>query len=968
MTINSSGHRLWRVVSLLAALALVGTPGLAADPSVFHSVVVRGQSPYESYPSYYTPGQATFAPAPSPWITVSQPVGGPAPAYNSPTQTAQAPADPFAQPTFGVDPSFGGMPGGYDPMMQNYFSDSPAIWQPYASMQGNFGNERVMGIGQLMMPIYQDGQSLIFADIRGRFDDQDSWEGNFGLALRQLVDPNWFYGIYGFYDYKHTQFGNDFQQGTVGIEAMSVQYEARLNGYLPESGAKTANGASTTEFSGGTIFVNGGVERAYYGVDGEVGALLYEEWGGNLEFRGFVGGYWFDSSGANTKSVAGPKGRLEMRLYDTPWFGPESRLTLGVEVQNDSVRDFQVAGIVRLEVPLGFFQGGRKLSRIERRMLDRIVRDDDVITVASQGNREIGIDSLTNKPLVNVTQVDATTANIQNALNTAGMNSIVIANGAAGGITTNAALNLQHGQIFRGAGFQVIGSETGALATFGSRPTINNTNNAANTVVLANQSTVADLNLTGGSSGIQSGAALTGLLISGNTVTRSASDAFQLSSLDATSIVQNNTAQSAGRDANGAITNTSADGFEFNGTNAATVRGNSAINSGDSGFDVSTLTGVFDGNTATGNGGAGSAEGVGYLFTTLAATGVVSNNVANQNFNGGFRVSNAIPNGGIVTGNIANNNGRNAAGTIVTAAADGFQFTGALSGTVSNNSASFNADRGFEFTQNVAATGRVTGNSATQNFGRGFHFQSTLDAGSLVSGNTARGNGFNLNGAANPAGIDGFVFNGNVSGLISNNVSEGNQQAGYFIENLQAAGTVSGNTATNNPLAGFFFNTGVAGTVSGNTATGSAATNYGFDFVNGAANLAATARVTGNTSSFNDGGFAFNNIAAGALINGNTARGNGFTANGAPIAGSISGNGFEFFQPNLGIVTGNFALANANNGFSGPGDNNFNNAAGATFSNNTANTNGDRGFRGVNAGTAANNTGTGNTGGGNTFP
>ena len=49
-----------------------------------------------------------------------------------------------------------------------------------------------------MMPLYQDGQSLFFADIRGRWDDSSNSEGNFGLALRTMIDPTWFVGAYGF--------------------------------------------------------------------------------------------------------------------------------------------------------------------------------------------------------------------------------------------------------------------------------------------------------------------------------------------------------------------------------------------------------------------------------------------------------------------------------------------------------------------------------------------------------------------------------------------------------------------------------------------------------------------------------------------------------------------------------------------------------------------------------------------------
>lgn len=963
---------------MLAAI----TSGEAQEGNEF--ATIRGQSPspyFDWFAPVSLPAESIpFRTVPSPWIMASQEMASP--------QVAQVPADPFGQPQpYGV-------PMGGDPGLGGAFIDTPAIWQPYVAAQGNFGNKNNQGIGQLMMPLYQDGQSLLFADIRGRWDDQSNTEGNFGLALRKLVDPNWFFGVYGFYDYRRTQYGNTFNQGTLGIEAMSVRYEARLNGYLPESGAKVANGASTAQFDSGTIFVRGGLERAYYGVDGEIGALLWEEAAGNIEFRGFVGGYYFNTQGNGFPSIAGPKGRLEFRLYDCPWFGPESRLTLGVEVQNDNVRDFQIAGIARLDIPLGFFNPSRRLTRLERRMLDRIVRDNDIITVTGQGPREIGIDPLTNRPLTNIKLADALhDPSLATVANTEPTFKTIVVDGGQGHYAVNNpadSIALKEGQVFRGGGFVVVGSQTGATAEFGTRPTIvNNTttvdtiflNSALTPVTPASHTTVADLNLVGGRTGVFSDGVLQGVTISGNQIAGADFAGVQVNTLDASSVIENNTVTGTGR---GAVPNTEGRGFRFDGTFSGMAKNNTATNNANNGFGVlGTLAGTLEGNTATLN------DRFGIGMDGIANTGALIGNVTNNNLQGGISISPG-PVAGTISGNTASNNGRNAAGTIVTATADGFSFSGAISANISHNTAINNADRGFEFNGNLASGGKVVGNTASNNFNQGFAFLSTVDPGSMVSGNRAIGNGNDATGAVH-ANVDGFAFLDAVSIAVSDNQSNGNTGNGFLFSNLAATAqvngnsavnnthngfvfsnglasntnAVSGNTATGNSGAGFLFGAAVAGTVDQNTATGNTG-GYGFDF--SGATLSSTARVTGNTAEYNKNGFGFSSSSFGSVVNGNTSAFNGVSSQGNIF--NAAANGFEWSGTNFGTISNNFALSNANNGFSGTGDNNLiNNAVFGNFSGNVSNNNGDKGYRVTNPSpTPPNpaNTGSGNVNGGDT--
>ena len=90
-----------------------------------------------------------------------------------------------------------------------------------------------------MIPLWQDGCSLLFADVRGQIDDNESMEGNWGLGLRTIRDNGWIFGGYTFYDLRHTENSNYFDQLTFGLEALSVEWDARVNGYIPETDAPT---------------------------------------------------------------------------------------------------------------------------------------------------------------------------------------------------------------------------------------------------------------------------------------------------------------------------------------------------------------------------------------------------------------------------------------------------------------------------------------------------------------------------------------------------------------------------------------------------------------------------------------------------------------------------------------------------------------------------------------------------------
>jgi len=159
------------------------------------------------------------------------------------------------------------------------------------------GSNREVGTLDLFAPLMQSENELLFADMRGGLGDDRSAEGNWGLGYRRMLPSGWIAGMYGFYDLRESAFGNTFHQAMFGAELMDVNWDFRINGYGPDGSPKFAagggGGPSGIFFSGNNILLMtpaGGEERAYYGMDAEIGRLLYL-FGGPLdaEVRGYVG-------------------------------------------------------------------------------------------------------------------------------------------------------------------------------------------------------------------------------------------------------------------------------------------------------------------------------------------------------------------------------------------------------------------------------------------------------------------------------------------------------------------------------------------------------------------------------------------------------------------------------------------------------------------------------------------------------
>ncbi|MCA9139952.1 MAG: right-handed parallel beta-helix repeat-containing protein [Planctomycetales bacterium] len=705
---------------------------------------------------------------------------------------------------------------GQMPLSQSLSAHSQDLFRPYVSVGARPSDNDVRLHTDMFIPLLWDESSLLFADVRGQFADAGGGEGNWGLAFRHLLEHDWIFGLYGFYDIKQSGNGNWFQQGTIGTELLSYRYDLRANVYFPEDGSQSAV-APTAVISNGNLVVQNNEERAYYGFDGEFGALLWRnpKWF-DSEVRGFAGAYSFDTDSANARQIAGSRLRAEWRSYDLPWMGLDSRLTFGAQYQHDAVRGDQTAAIVSVRLPLGTDRGrSRRMCYMQRRMTDVIVRDIDIVTRATPtaGGQEAALHAEQGFAIGSVTVVDANTQNVAAVIAGATSDTVII-DGAAGDLEITDSIALQDGQNLLGGGFTVRGADTGVLARFGTPTHLHGMDDSQSVIVLANNTNVGHFEIDGGLHGVSSFNGtdyddLSNVHVFDTDVQMAADSGFRFAALDsASSIERNQASDNAGS------------GFEID-DNLGVVSQNTSQGNLASGFSITSNSGTVTGNRTLGN------DSYGFVFA--ANYGEITSNESIANTLSGFGVN---YNEGEISGNESTDN-----------ASSGY-FVNTNNGHVVNNVAFDNFLDGFWFEDNY---GTIADNKAFDNFEDGFTFN---DNAGTISGNYAAINSFN-----------GFIFRNNF-GTFQSNISEQNGSNGFDFKHN--SGTFTENQAIGNSDDGYDFSYNLD-TFTSNEAIGNF--NDGFQFY-GNNDLMSGNRAIGNAE---DGFyFAENN----GLFDGNYAEGN----------------------------------------------------------------------------------------------
>lgn len=373
-------------------------------------------------------------------------------------------------------------------------------WGPHIDLEARPGTKRSLGEADLFIPVAQSADTLLFANLRLRMDDNDSNEGNYGLGIRHMLESGWNLGAYGYFDRRRTEYDNHFNQVTLGVEALSQDWDLRANYYAPV-GRRSHNvdSLNTAEVSGTTVIFRGGEERSMAGFDAEVGwrVPLFDV-SADKQFRIFGGAYHFSESGMD--DISGPRARAELTFDSVPYLWEGSRLSFGAEWQHDDPRGSQGFLTARLRIPLQVYgKPASTLAPMERRMADPIVRDIDVVSQAGRFSAPETTSQLANGGSFTVLNSSTTAGDdLDTAVAAAGNNSTVI---LAGSFQTTAgnAVSLATGQTL--TGIATVRSASGRLATLNTGAAIHGTNMTTTTVLLNAGGKLTGLSVTGAYSG-----------------------------------------------------------------------------------------------------------------------------------------------------------------------------------------------------------------------------------------------------------------------------------------------------------------------------------------------------------------------------------------------------------------------------------------------------------------------------------
>jgi len=348
-------------------------------------------------------------------------------------------------------------------------------WGPHVDVEGTLGDTRDIGEANVLIPMMQDERTLLFADLRTRFDDDDNREGNVGIGMRRMFANGWNLGAYGYFDRRRSESGNYFSQVSPGVEALGSDWDFRANAYFP-IGDKTrewgtGGGPSSASLVGGSVQVvtpgsTTWQERALKGFDAEAGwRVPFFDAASDRQLRIYLGGYRFSDDGM---TVDGPRLRVELAMERLPILGNGAALFLDAGTQHDDARGTQDFISLRLRIPLGREGGHRQtLTLQERRMTDPVVRDVDIVTrrrvMASTPTMVETADATAGgRSLAVIDDASTSGAELNTALAAAGADSTVI---LSGNFNTATTVTLQPGQTLMGRGTLEVATPSGHTAT-----------------------------------------------------------------------------------------------------------------------------------------------------------------------------------------------------------------------------------------------------------------------------------------------------------------------------------------------------------------------------------------------------------------------------------------------------------------------------------------------------------------------
>ncbi len=340
-----------------------------------------------------------------------------------------------------------------------------------------------------------------FLDLRGHIFNDGKPAANAGVGLRYLDSMVW--GLNAYYDYRKTEHQN-YNQVSLGFEALGEVWDFRLNGYFPVGRTKSHfYHPKFHEFKQHHMIISVKKEFAMTGTNAEAGYHFHA--GQHIDLYAAAGPYYFAGDG---KHAIGGQGRL----YGTIW----DYVGLEVKGSYDTVFKGIVQGEISFIIP---FSGKKHVKKREgmscsrdkalrKRAYQRVDRQE-IIVLDHKREHRVAINPHTDEPWFfwfventshSLGTFESPFPTLVQAQNASSINDVIYVfpgDGTTTGMSTG--ISLQNNQKLFGSGIkQLLKTTNGKVhipAQSSSSPLLTNTVGAGNVVTLASGNEVSGVNV-----------------------------------------------------------------------------------------------------------------------------------------------------------------------------------------------------------------------------------------------------------------------------------------------------------------------------------------------------------------------------------------------------------------------------------------------------------------------------------------
>lgn len=274
-------------------------------------------------------------------------------------------------------------------LIQNNIVTKAGMHSPILDISATSNKYRNIGEIGFMFPVLQGDKNLFLVDTKLKNDNRKSREYNVGLVYRHNVYDKWIFGFYNYFDRRKTQHNLYVNQWTVGVEALSDYIDARLNLYIPENKKKLIS-TSSVEFTRNHTQVYGIKNNSIYehplpGYDIEIGTPLFilsPKMNQIFDTKFYVSKYHFHKKGVAKNS--GVRLRIEQPVKKKIFNKRDSEMTLFFGTDKAGQRKWNNFAGLNIRISLGYKPLYSKKAKIQKRMMDAVIRDIDIVTSKNQ--------------------------------------------------------------------------------------------------------------------------------------------------------------------------------------------------------------------------------------------------------------------------------------------------------------------------------------------------------------------------------------------------------------------------------------------------------------------------------------------------------------------------------------------------------------------------------------------------------